>query len=200
MIIACMQVDGVKRSLILWDTAGQEEYDRLRPLCYDGADVVLVCYAVDDPVSLDNVRQKWIPEVRHFCPRSRCCSSARRPTCAPPTGRGARGAGRSVVPHGVERLGARRTDVGGDGRDGRSWRRTSAPRCTSSARRRPGMGWDSCLRWPRGWPTGRTKRRGPATAARRQVPSRAVLSCDEFKRIFTNTIVLMEIRNRPIRL
>ena len=54
--------------LSLWDTAGQEDYDRLRPLSYPDADVVLICYSVDNPDSLKNVSEKWWPEVRHFCP------------------------------------------------------------------------------------------------------------------------------------
>lgn len=51
----------------LWDTAGQEEYDRLRPLSYPESDVLLVCFAIDYPTSLDNVMDKWFPEVAHFC-------------------------------------------------------------------------------------------------------------------------------------
>ncbi|KAL8280990.1 hypothetical protein RQP46_006669 [Phenoliferia psychrophenolica] len=51
----------------LWDTAGQEEYDRLRPLSYPESDVLLICYAVDYPASLENVMDKWYPEVAHFC-------------------------------------------------------------------------------------------------------------------------------------
>ncbi|CAN6621028.1 GTP-binding protein Rho4p [Trichomonascus vanleenenianus] len=54
--------------LALWDTAGQEEYDRLRALSYPEADVLLVCFAIDAPASLDNVYEKWIPEVDHHCP------------------------------------------------------------------------------------------------------------------------------------
>ncbi|GMM34876.1 Rho family GTPase [Saccharomycopsis crataegensis] len=54
--------------LALWDTAGQEEFDRLRPLSYPDADVFLICYSMDSPVSLNNVKQSWYPEVQHFCP------------------------------------------------------------------------------------------------------------------------------------
>nr|NP_001134434.1 Ras-like GTP-binding protein Rho1 [Salmo salar]ACI67495.1 Ras-like GTP-binding protein Rho1 precursor [Salmo salar] len=54
--------------LALWDTAGQEDYDRLRPLSYPDTDVILMCYAIDDVDSFNNVTEKWIPEVRHFCP------------------------------------------------------------------------------------------------------------------------------------
>lgn len=52
----------------LWDTAGQEEYDRLRPLSYANANVFLVCFSVVNPVSYENVTAKWYPEVIHFCP------------------------------------------------------------------------------------------------------------------------------------
>lgn len=42
----------------LWDTAGQEEYDRLRPLSYPESDVILIVFSVDFPVSLANVQDK----------------------------------------------------------------------------------------------------------------------------------------------
>ena len=44
--------------LALWDTAGQEDYDRLRPLSYPDSHVILICFAVDSPDSLDNVQEK----------------------------------------------------------------------------------------------------------------------------------------------
>ncbi|KKP01226.1 rho family, other [Trichoderma harzianum] len=48
--------------LALWDTAGQEEYDRLRPLSYPETDLIFVCFAIDCPNSLDNVMDKaWPP-------------------------------------------------------------------------------------------------------------------------------------------
>ncbi|KAH3679625.1 hypothetical protein WICMUC_000857 [Wickerhamomyces mucosus] len=54
--------------LTLWDTAGQEEYDRLRPLSYPDVNILLICYAVNNMISLNNVKEKWAPEVQHFCP------------------------------------------------------------------------------------------------------------------------------------
>jgi len=60
-------VDGKRVELALWDTAGQEDYDRLRPLSYPDSHVILICFAVDSPDSLDNVQEKWISEVLHFC-------------------------------------------------------------------------------------------------------------------------------------
>lgn len=53
--------------LALWDTAGQEDYDRLRPLSYPDTDVVLLCYAVNDRTSYTQILTKWNPEVEHFC-------------------------------------------------------------------------------------------------------------------------------------
>ncbi|XP_032808531.1 ras-like GTP-binding protein Rho1 [Petromyzon marinus] len=66
--VADIKVDGRQVELALWDTAGQEDYDRLRPLSYPDTDVILVCFSVDSPDSLENVSEKWVPEVQHFCP------------------------------------------------------------------------------------------------------------------------------------
>lgn len=65
--VADINVDGKQVELALWDTAGQEDYDRLRPLSYPDTDVILICFSVDRPESLDNVWDKWNPEVIHFC-------------------------------------------------------------------------------------------------------------------------------------
>ncbi|CAG2180900.1 unnamed protein product, partial [Oppiella nova] len=65
---ANVMVDGESVNLDLWDTIGQEDYDRLRPLLYRQTDVFLICYSVDNPSSFENVRIKWYPEVRHHCP------------------------------------------------------------------------------------------------------------------------------------
>ena len=54
--------------LELWDTAGQEEYDRLRPLAYPNTHVFLICFAINGSASYENVRAKWSPEIKHHCP------------------------------------------------------------------------------------------------------------------------------------
>ena len=55
-------------ALSLWDTAGQEDYDRLRPLSYPQTDVFLVCFSIVSPTSFQNVKTKWVPEVKvHVC-------------------------------------------------------------------------------------------------------------------------------------
>ncbi|KAL1412492.1 Rho GTPase protein rac1 [Vanrija albida] len=64
---ASVLVDGRPISLGLWDTAGQEDYDRLRPLSYPQTDVFLVCFSVISPPSFENIKT-WIPEIRHHAP------------------------------------------------------------------------------------------------------------------------------------
>lgn len=56
------EASGKTVELALWDTAGQEEYDRLRPLSYPETDVLFVCFAIDSPHSLENVLDKvcWL--------------------------------------------------------------------------------------------------------------------------------------------
>lgn len=83
-------IDGKTISLGLWDTAGQEDYDRLRPLSYPQTDVFLVCFSLVSPPSYENVRTKvrrsslflpirdgelnhgcyhqWYPEISHHAP------------------------------------------------------------------------------------------------------------------------------------
>jgi len=61
-------VGGETISLGLFDTAGQEDFDRLRPLSYPNSDVFLVCFSVITPASFNNVREKWVPEITHHCP------------------------------------------------------------------------------------------------------------------------------------
>jgi len=65
---ANVMVDGKPVSLGLWDTAGQEDYDRLRPLSYPQTDVFLVCFSIVSPPSFDNVLSKWYPEISHHAP------------------------------------------------------------------------------------------------------------------------------------
>lgn len=63
-------VDRRAINLGFWDTAGQEEYDRLRPLSYPQTDVFLICFSLVSPGSFENVRNKWDPEVSHHCPNT----------------------------------------------------------------------------------------------------------------------------------
>jgi len=62
------RVDGRSVQLALWDTAGQEDYERLRPLAYSKAHVLLIAFSIDSPDSLSNVQNKWIEEAQERCP------------------------------------------------------------------------------------------------------------------------------------
>ncbi|KAG4980297.1 hypothetical protein JHK84_033875 [Glycine max] len=51
-------VDGSTVNLGLWDTAGQEDYNRLRPLSYRGADVFLLAFSLISKASYENISKK----------------------------------------------------------------------------------------------------------------------------------------------
>lgn len=55
-------------TLNLWDTAGQEEFDKIRPISYRNTDIFIICYSVNDIKSLNNIFNKWIPELTFYCP------------------------------------------------------------------------------------------------------------------------------------
>lgn len=55
-------------TLNLWDSSGQESYDRLRPLSYPKTDVFILCFSVISSTSFLNVKSKWITEINHYCP------------------------------------------------------------------------------------------------------------------------------------
>ena len=53
----------IQYKIHLWDTAGQEDYDRLRPVAYGETDIVLLVFDRSNKVSLQNIVTKWIPEI-----------------------------------------------------------------------------------------------------------------------------------------
>mmetsp|Transcript_15148 Transcript_15148/g.18730 ORF Transcript_15148/g.18730 Transcript_15148/m.18730 type:complete len:194 (-) Transcript_15148:2290-2871(-) len=61
---ANIMVDQKAVNLGLWDTAGQEDFDRLRPLSYPGTDVFLLCFSITSRTSFENITQKWLPEIK----------------------------------------------------------------------------------------------------------------------------------------
>jgi Ras family protein A len=73
--VADLDVDGKNVALALWDTAAQEDYERLRPLNYPDSHVILICFAIDSPDSFDNVQEKvrmaysarWASQLTSSC-------------------------------------------------------------------------------------------------------------------------------------
>ena len=65
-----INIDNKIIDLQIWDTAGQDDYERIRPIAYHETDVILLCFSVDNPGSLQNIKDKWLPEVRHYSPKS----------------------------------------------------------------------------------------------------------------------------------
>lgn len=61
-----VKIDMVPYTLQFCDTAGQEDFDVLRPLCYPATDVFIVCFSVVSPTSFANVGDKWLPEIRRY--------------------------------------------------------------------------------------------------------------------------------------
>ncbi|CAM6098329.1 unnamed protein product [Calypogeia fissa] len=61
--------DGKTVNVGLWDTAGQDDYNRLRSLIYRDADVFLLAFSLINKASFENVSKKWVPELRHYAPQ-----------------------------------------------------------------------------------------------------------------------------------
>ena len=59
-----------KYNLTLYDTAGQEEYEALRPMFHGQANVFILCYSVDTESSFENIKNKWVHELRSFGPNT----------------------------------------------------------------------------------------------------------------------------------
>ncbi len=69
-VAVTVMIGGKPYTLGLCDTDGQEVYDRLRPLSYRQTDVFLVCFSVVTYSSYENVKEKWVPEILHHCPKT----------------------------------------------------------------------------------------------------------------------------------
>jgi len=68
---AIEEVDGELVNVILWDTAGQEDYETIRTTtCFPNTHVFVVCFSVVHPDSFHNVKQKWLEELRKAAPET----------------------------------------------------------------------------------------------------------------------------------
>lgn len=68
---AIVTVDHQPVKLEICDTAGQDDFNSLRPLAYPNTDVFLLCFSVASPSSFLNIRQKWVPELKKSHPKGR---------------------------------------------------------------------------------------------------------------------------------
>lgn len=57
-------IQGETCSVSLWDTASNEEMDRLRPLSYCQSDLFFLCFSIVQPESYESIRAKWAREIR----------------------------------------------------------------------------------------------------------------------------------------
>jgi small GTP-binding protein len=57
-------------NLQIWDTAGQEDYKKLRPLSYPQTDVFIIAFSLTDSNTFDNVETSWVPEIKEHCPNT----------------------------------------------------------------------------------------------------------------------------------
>ncbi|CEJ01808.1 Putative GTP-binding protein rho3 [Rhizopus microsporus] len=64
-------IDGKHVELSIWDTAGQEEFDRIRSLSYSDTHVIMICFSVDNKDSLENIPNRWMEELEEGCPRAK---------------------------------------------------------------------------------------------------------------------------------
>lgn len=67
---APIMIDDKVYNLGLWDTAGQEEYDKMRTVSYPHTDVFVLCFSLVHPMSFENVKERWYPELKEYCPES----------------------------------------------------------------------------------------------------------------------------------
>ncbi|KAM8953858.1 rho-related GTP-binding protein RhoU-like [Pelodytes ibericus] len=65
---ASVEVGNIPVKLQLCDTAGQDEFDKLRHFCYPKTDVLILCFSVVSPSSFQNISEKWIAEIEGHCP------------------------------------------------------------------------------------------------------------------------------------
>merc|ERR1712000_652077 len=63
------EIDGRLVNIILWDTAGQEDYKQLRTTTYTNTDVFMICFSVVHPSSFENIKW-WLIEVKKSCPNT----------------------------------------------------------------------------------------------------------------------------------
>jgi len=68
---AIESIDGELVNVILWDTAGQEDYETIRTTtCFPNTHVFILCFSVVHVDSFHNIKQKWLEELRKSSPET----------------------------------------------------------------------------------------------------------------------------------
>jgi len=67
---AVLLIDKKAYNFGMWDTAGQEQYDKLRTACYPNTDVFVLCFSLVQPGSMSNIKYRWYPELKEHCPKT----------------------------------------------------------------------------------------------------------------------------------
>jgi len=65
--VISIEIDGVEVEIAIWDTYGQEDFDRLRPLSYPESALIVICFAINYKSSFHSIGERWIPEILFFC-------------------------------------------------------------------------------------------------------------------------------------
>lgn len=63
-------LDGIDYTISVYDTTGEEQYERLRPLSYPGTDIFLLVYSIGRLKSFAYLTMRFIPEIQHFVPNT----------------------------------------------------------------------------------------------------------------------------------
>lgn len=65
-------VENISFQILIFDTNGNEDYDRIRHLSYLGTDVALLCFSLVSRETFYHIKTKWIKEIRQYQPKSHC--------------------------------------------------------------------------------------------------------------------------------
>ncbi|KAJ5076524.1 hypothetical protein M0811_06104 [Anaeramoeba ignava] len=64
-------ISGKNITLEFWDPTGGEDFDRIRRLYYPETNVFLLFFSITAPYSYENIRQKWVPEIKQYLPNAK---------------------------------------------------------------------------------------------------------------------------------
>ena len=72
ILTSCMtdaDVLGQKVELVVVEVAGRNDYTKIHHCAYHKMDLVILCYSVDNPTSLNSIKTHWLPELQQAAPK-----------------------------------------------------------------------------------------------------------------------------------